>query len=134
MSEKTGTLHHIEIYVSNLTKTKLFWGELLESLSYTIYQKWDQGISWKLDKTYIVFVQTRRKYLDIPYNRCGTGLNHIAFHVNSKKQLDNLANSLERKGIKFLYNNKFRKEKTEDPYSIFFEDPDRIKVELVYSG
>ena len=81
-----------------------------------------------------MFVQTKEKYLDIPYHRCGTGLNHIAFHIESKDMIDTIALKLIEKGINLLYNDKFRKQEELGPYSIFFEDPDRMKIELVYSG
>lgn len=133
MTFKTGMIHHIEIYVSNLKKSIKFWKVLLESLNYVQFQKWSTGISWKLDNSYIVFVQTTEKYLSNSYNRCNTGLNHLAFHIDSKKFIDEMAEKLQIYGIDLLYNDKFRKSNSEEPYSIFFEDPDRIKVELVYS-
>ncbi len=61
-----GLLHHIEIYVSNLENTIKFWGWFLGELGYEIYQKWENGQSWKLEETYIVFVQADEKYLDMP--------------------------------------------------------------------
>ena len=60
-----GTLHHIEIYVSDLNRTILFWEWLLtEKFSYKVFQKWNSGISFIFEDTYIVFVQTEKKYLD----------------------------------------------------------------------
>ena len=65
-----GIIHHIEIYVSDLKKTILFWEWLLtKKFTYEIYQQWDSGISFKLGETYIVFVQTEKKYLSNSYNR-----------------------------------------------------------------
>jgi len=72
-----GALHHIEIYVKDLNKSKAFWGWLLNELGYNEYQNWEQGISYILEKTYIVFVQVEEKFLDIPYHRCRAGLNHL---------------------------------------------------------
>ena len=60
-------LHHVEIYVSNLKKSMEFWGWFLKQLGYKNFQKWSEGISWRKGKTYIVFVQTKKKYLDLPY-------------------------------------------------------------------
>lgn len=134
MANTEGLVHHIEIYVSDLQKSINFWKELLESLHYTKFQDWSEGKSWKRGETYIVFVQTEVKYLAFPYHRSHTGLNHLAFHVASKEALDHIAQNLYTKGFKILYDDKFRKEESTDPYSVFFEDPDRIKVELVLSG
>ena len=63
-----GKLHHIEIYVKDLEITKEFWGWLLGKLGYTEFQKWDSGISYKLDETYIVFVQAEKRLMILLQN------------------------------------------------------------------
>lgn len=131
MTTITGKLHHVEIYVSDLKKSTEFWSWFLGKLGYEIYSKWDSGISYILGETYIVFVQTEKKYLDEPYHRCRTGLNHLAFHAESKKHVDEITNELRKKGITILYEDKHPYAGGENYYAVFFEDPDRIKVELV---
>jgi catechol 2,3-dioxygenase-like lactoylglutathione lyase family enzyme len=124
-------LHHVEIYVSNLSKSVEFWGWLLPELGYERYQKWDSGISWKHQETYLVFVQAEERYLDVPYHRCRAGLNHLAFHGNSREHIDKITEALLDKGIQILYKDKHPYAGGKDYYAVFFEDPDRIKVELV---
>ncbi len=127
-----GIIHHIEIYVSDLKRTILFWEWLLtKKFTYEIFQKWDRGISFKLGETYIVFVQTEKKYLSNPYNRKNTGLNHLAFHCSSKEFVDTLTKELKEKNINILYADKHPYAGGENYYAVFFEDPDRIKVEVV---
>lgn len=127
-----GTIHHIEIYVSDLNRTIEFWEWLLtEKFSYKIFQKWDSGISFIFRDTYIVFVQTENKYLDNFYNRKNTGLNHLAFHCSSMEFVDTLTRELKEKNINILYTDKHPFAGGEDYYAVFFEDPDRIKVEVV---
>lgn len=126
-----GLVHHIEINVSDLQVSLLFWSWFLEKLGYAPYQEWDQGKSWKLGETYIVFVQTREKYLDIPYHCCRTGLNHLAFHAHSRQEVDEMTNALTDRGIHILYADRHPFAGGVDYYAVFFEDPDRIKVELV---
>ena len=127
-----GTLHHIEIYVSDLPKSKEFWNWLLlEELGYLVFQKWDAGISYKLHNTYLVLVQTEDDYLDIPYHRKRTGLNHLAFHAESKDQVDIVYEKLKNRGVNILYEDKHPYAGGKDYYAVFFEDPDRIKVEIV---
>ncbi len=127
-----GTLHHIEIYVSDLNRTILFWEWLLtEKFSYKVFQKWNSGISFIFEDTYIVFVQTEKKYLDNSYNRKNTGLNHLAFHCSSRAFVDTLTKELREKNIRILYAERHPFAGGEDYYAVFFEDPDRIKVEVV---
>jgi catechol 2,3-dioxygenase-like lactoylglutathione lyase family enzyme len=130
----TGLIHHIELYVSSLKKTKEFWGWLLEELGYKPYQDWDTGQSWKLGDTYIVFVQTEERFLDIPYHRCRVGLNHLAFHASSRVHVDYLTEQLKSRGVNMLYMDKHPYAGGKNYYAVFFEDPDRIKVELVASS
>ncbi|GAB0169376.1 VOC family protein [Lysinibacillus sp. CTST325] len=126
-----GLIHHIEIYVSDLKNSVSFWGWLLEELGYEPFQEWDRGQSWKIGETYIVFVQTDEQFMDIPYHRCRVGLNHLAFHTSSRQQVDDMTKKLKEKGIKILYTDKHPFAGGEEHYAVYFEDPDRIKVELV---
>ena len=98
---------------------------------YQQFQKWDSGISWKLGETYLVFVQTKEKYLDVPYHRCHTGLNHLAFHAKSKKHVDEVVEELKKRNINILYKDKHPHDENGHSYAVYFEDTDRIKVELV---
>ena len=126
-----GKLHHIEIYVSDLEKSCQFWDWLLKSLGYSLHQDWHEGRSWKLDDTYIVFVQVAAKYKDAGYNRRRIGLNHLAFHAGNKADLERLRTELQARGASFLYADKYPHAGGTDSTALFFEDPDRIKVELV---
>ncbi|WP_059170401.1 VOC family protein [Bacillus sp. FJAT-27445] len=126
-----GLLHHIELYVSELKKTIEFWGWFLEELGYDTYQSWEGGHSWKLGDTYIVFVQAEDQFLDTPYHRCRVGLNHLAFHGKSRQQIDDMTEKLKEKGVNILYADRHPFAGGPDYYAVFFEDPDRIKVELV---
>ncbi|MDF1508513.1 VOC family protein [Robertmurraya sp. DFI.2.37] len=127
----TGLLHHLEIYVSNLAKSKEFWSWLLEELGYRSFQKWDKGESWKLGDTYLVFVQAEERFLEPPYHRCRVGLNHLAFHADSRQHVDHLTKRLRERGVSILYPGQHPFAGGEDHYAVYFEDPDRIKVELV---
>lgn len=126
-----GLLHHVEIYVSDLKKSIEFWGWLLEELGYSPFQEWESGRSWKIEDTYIVFVQTEDRFLDVPYHRCRVGLNHLAFHADSRQQVDDITEKLKIGGISILYKNQHPFAGGHDYYAAYFEDPDRIKVELV---
>lgn len=128
-----GTLHHVEIYVSDLEVTKNFWSWLLIELGYKIRNEWEEGITYVLADTYLVFVQTEEKYKEPSYHRKRTGLNHLAFHVDDRKKVDELTEALRAKGRSILYEDRHPYAGGKDYYAVFFEDPDRIKVELVAS-
>jgi catechol 2,3-dioxygenase-like lactoylglutathione lyase family enzyme len=131
MTGKAGLIHHIEINVSNMERSSQFWGWFLNEIGYELFQKWDEGISWKLGDTYLVFVQTGDRYLSDSYHRCRVGLNHLAFHAESRQQVDTITAKLRSLGMRILYQDKHPYAGGEKHYAVFFEDPDRVKVELV---
>ncbi|MED4851640.1 VOC family protein [Caldifermentibacillus hisashii] len=126
-----GLLHHVEINVADLNRSIAFWGWFLEELGYTPFQEWENGKSWKLADTYLVFVQTEERFLDVSYHRSRVGLNHLAFYAESREHVDNITRKLKEKGIKILYEDRHPFAGGKEHYAVFFEDPDRIKVELV---
>ena len=133
MTDRAGVLHHIEIYVSDLDRSVEFWRWFLERLGYMPYQSWDKGRSWQLGSTYLVFVQTEVAYRDVAYHRKRTGLNHLAFHAESQAQVDEITEELRARDVRILYEDKHPYAGGPDHYAVYFEDPDRIKVELVGS-
>ncbi len=125
-----GALHHVELYVKDLAVSKEFWGWLLEKLGYEVFQEWNAGISYLLGDTYLVFVQAKEKHLDIPYHRCRAGLNHLAFHGESRAFVDEMTQALRERGVTILYEDRHPYAGGDDYYAVFFEDPDRMKVEI----
>lgn len=124
-------LHHVEMNVSNLKDSREFYGFLLPKLGYTLYQEWEKGFSYKYDATYLVFVQTEEKHGETAYHRGRTGLNHLAFHGESREQVDDLTKQLINRGITILYKDRHPYAGGSHYYAVFFEDPDRFKLEIV---
>lgn len=124
-------LHHVEINVTDLKKAIEFWGWFLSELNYEVYQKWDRGISWKFKTTYIVFVQTEEKFIDAGYHRSRAGLNHLAFYAESREHVDQMTAKLKERNLYILYQDRHPFAGGADHYAVFFEGPDRMKVELV---
>jgi len=127
---KIGLLHHVEIYVDDLQRSKDFWAWFLDKLGYEEYQVWAQGVSFKKDETYIVFVQAEERFRTPAYHRCHSGLNHLAFHAGSREMVDEITDELRTRGIKILYEDRHPFAAGEGAYAVFFEDPMRMKVEL----
>ena len=124
-------LHHLEMNVSDLERSIRFWDWFLKELGYEVFQKWERGMSWKHGETYLVFVQAEERFLDVPYHRCRVGLNHLAFHAKSKEQVLEMTKKLKSKGVPILYENRHPYAGGKNHVAVYFEDPDRIKVELV---
>ena len=125
---KDGSLEHLDIYVSDLARSGEFWGAFLTPLGYREFAKSPTGWSWTNDESTIFLLQAEPEYLDPPYHRKRVGMNHLAFAVSSKQQVDALATVLVGRRVPMLYGGPRAGRTT---YAVFFEDPDRIKIEVV---
>lgn len=123
------SLHHLEIYVSNLKQSHAFWSWFLNELGYEPYQSWEDGFSFKLNDFYLVFVQTESAFLNEGYHRKRIGLNHLAFHAPTRAEVDRMTQLIQTKGMTQLYPERHPDKNDSEYYALFFEDPDRIKVE-----
>lgn len=132
MSDEHGSLHHVELYVGDLERAVTFWGWLLGELGYEPYQEWDEGISWRGGGTYLAFVQAPE--VQGGFDRRHVGLNHVAFRVDNRSEVDRLAEALQGRGARLLYEDRHPYAGGPDHYAAFLEDPDGLKVELVAGG
>jgi len=131
------SLAHVEINVVDIQETKKFYDIFLTTLWRKISSISDSSIWYKApDKTHLFFVQVDKKHTDIYFHRKQVGLNHLAFRVESIIAVDEIAIYLASKNITLLYTDRSRNYADEygmeEYYAIFCEDPDRIKVEIVY--
>lgn len=110
-----------------------FWGWLLESFGYVLHQQWPEGRSWKKGETYLVFVQANEKHLQHGYHRSQVGLNHLAFHAITREEVDRYTEELRARNVNILYGDRHPHAGGNNTYAVYFEDPDRIKVEIVVS-
>lgn len=62
------------------------------------------------------------------------GLNHLAFHAESREQVDMMTEKLLERGYHVLYRDSHPYAGGGAHYAVYAEDPDRIKVELVAPG
>ena len=131
MSEQVGQLHHVNIKVSDLKRSADFWGWFLGKMGWELYDSWPKGVSYKLGSTYLDFVQVDEKFQDQSYHRDQIGLNHLAFHAHSRVHVNEITEALKEKGVTILYLDEHPFAGGPEYYAVYFEDPNRIKVELV---
>ena len=98
----TGMLHHVELWVPDLPRAVAGWSWLLDELGYVPFQSWSDGRSWRLGPTYLVFEQSPALSAD-KHDRRRPGLNHLAFHVESRAMVDALAEQAPRHGWTLLF-------------------------------
>jgi catechol 2,3-dioxygenase-like lactoylglutathione lyase family enzyme len=125
-----GSLHHVEIWVPDLDRAVVSFGWLLDALGYTLFQSWDNGRSWQLGDTYLVFERSPALTTD-RHDRCRPGLNHLAFHVTDRDTVESLASQASEHGWRLMFPDRHPHAGGEQHYAAYLENIDGFEVELV---
>ncbi|MEU1619804.1 VOC family protein [Streptomyces sp. NPDC005722] len=129
----TGVLHHVELWVPDLERADAEWGWLLGELGYVPHQRWEAGRSWRLGATYIV-VERSPDLVDRfegRHERRAPGLNHLAFHVAGRTELDALVARSPLHGWTLMFPALHPYAGGERHYAAYLENTDGFEVELV---
>lgn len=125
-------LHHVELYVSELERSTAFWTPFMTLLGYQ-EERWSRGVNYLAgeDDPYVCLVQAPDEHLAAGYHRKRVGLNHLAFRARSREHVDAVREWVRAAGHPLLYDDRYPYATAPDYYAVFFEDPDRIKLEVV---
>ena len=129
------TIGHIGINLSNSEESFQLWKDLFAYLGFSITDEGDHFDAGD-GHSYLCVSTAKGEHTGAGFHRKQTGLNHIAFNVASADEVDDFVSGfLVPRGIEPLYGGaKSYTEYTEHYYAAYFEDPDRIKVEISYEG
>ncbi len=126
----TGAIHHVELWVPNLDKAITSWGWLLTALGYRMFQDWPGGRSWQAGHSYIVVEQSPARTAS-RHDRCRPGLNHLAFHVETRELVDGLTREAQLHGWKLMFADQHPFAGGAQHYAAYLENSDGYEVELV---
>ncbi len=127
---RIGLLHHLELWVPDLSTARPRWQWLLGSLGYEQFQSWDNGVSYRLGPTYIVLEQSPA-LIEGAHERRRAGLNHLAFHAGSRADLDQLLRDARGQGWNLMFQDRHPFAGGPNNYAAYLEDDDGYEVELV---
>jgi catechol 2,3-dioxygenase-like lactoylglutathione lyase family enzyme len=125
-----GTLHHLELWVPDLSRAEHTWGWLLGALGYELYQQWPEGCSFRTGDMYIVLEQSQARSA-FRHDRCRPGLNHLAFHVSDRTTVDRMVGEALLHGWRLMFADRHPYAGGEEHYAAYLEDSDGYEVELV---
>ena len=129
---KITKLSHLEINVSNYRESIIFYDLILVSLGWERLVTSADHTSYSDGTLKIILCPVEERFLKDGFHRKRIGLNHLALYAQTKEIVDQFYKKiLVKNNIPVLY------EKcptgNNDYYSVLFEDPDRIKLEVVYA-
>jgi catechol 2,3-dioxygenase-like lactoylglutathione lyase family enzyme len=128
-------IHHFEYNVSDLKKSRKFYDRFLAPLGWRRFMTHADVVGYTDGLVKLFLVQVERRFAARKFHRKQIGLNHIAFRVGSKSKVDDFYAFLKKNKAAVLYGGPkdYSAEYAKGYYAVFFEDPDRIKLEVVFA-
>jgi len=133
-----GQFYHVEVNVSSFDKSAKFYDGFLGWLGYVRIYSHKIAAGWGIKgaelATNFWIIQGHDEYVKNGFHRKRVGVNHIAFHADSRETVDRFYKEhLLPNKVPVLYGGpKEYPEYSTGYYSVYFEDPDRIKLELAH--
>jgi len=127
-------LYHVQVNVRDAAVSLPFYKDLLGYLGYRVIHDGPGIAAFSDGASDLWLIETERGHAERGFHRKGTGLNHLAFGVGARADVDRFCDEfLAPRRIAALYGTP--REFTEyrpGYYAVFFEDPDRLKLEVVH--
>jgi catechol 2,3-dioxygenase-like lactoylglutathione lyase family enzyme len=126
-------LQHLQVNVSNREACFAFYRDLFAYFEYQAIEA-DENLLGFTDGSLVFWlVESEPRFAERGFHRRAPGLNHIAFRVDGRDEVDRFtAEFLQARGVVPLYESpKEMLEYGGGYYAVYFEDPDRIKLEVM---
>jgi catechol 2,3-dioxygenase-like lactoylglutathione lyase family enzyme len=128
----TTGLHHLEIWVDDVTVAARSFGWLFERLGWTLFQVWEHGRSWQApgEGPYVV-LESSPELRRGPYDRRRSGLNHLALAVPARWMVDRIVVEAPSYGWRLLFADRHPYAGGSNHYAAYLENDEGFEVEVV---
>ena len=128
------SVYHVQLNVADAAVSLPFYRALLGYLDYLVMIDGADLLGMSNGSTDFWIAQTDGRHTDQRFHRKAPGLNHVAFRVTRRDDVDRfVAEFLAGRGIVALYGGpREYPEYRPGYYAVFFEDPDRLKLEVMH--
>ncbi|MCB1877890.1 MAG: VOC family protein [Chromatiales bacterium] len=126
-------INHLDLSVSDLTRSTEFYASLLGSLGYRrVENDADGGPNWVLRAEGVLSsIGLHPASESTRHTGQSPGLHHLAFHAESREQVDELYSLLLASAMRIL-DPPAEYDYSPGYYAVFFADPDGMKLEMVH--
>ena len=131
-----GQMHHLDLTVSDLARSKPFYGLVLGFLGHRCVKDTDEVVVWDLTlPDGVCGIAIRPAERQRAHDRYTVGLHHFAWNADSRQDVDRLHRLLKQNGVTILDAPAEYPQYGAGYYAVFFADPDGLKLEYVhYTG
>ena len=128
------SVYHLQINVSDARRAFPFYLAFFNSLGYRLVEEGPEHLGFSNGTTDFWIIQSEKAHTRRKFHRKAPGLNHVSFGGFSPAEVRKFArNFLKKRKVKTLYGSpRYFPEYHKDYYAVYFEGPDRLKLELTY--
>ena len=128
-----GQMHHLDLTVSDLGRSKPFYDLVLGFLGYRCVKSTDDIVVWDVGfPGGVAGIAIRRAHRRREHDRYTVGLHHFAWSADSRQDVDRLHARLAEAGVTILDVPAEYPQYGAGYYAVFFADPDGMKLEYVH--
>lgn len=127
-------LYHVQVNVSKAERSFPFYSALLTYFEFRCVHEDARSLGFSNGSADLWLIEAEARHTGFGFHRKRTGLNHLAWRVDSRGAVQRFAREfLERRGLPTLYQTPREfPEYAPGYYAVFFEDPDRLKLEVAH--
>ena len=122
---------HLVVSVSDLARSKEFYGKVLGFLGFRVLDEYPSMIGWTNAKTRVWISQADGDGRAHKHRKGEVGFHHYAFELRSRADVEALDGFLRREGFPIADP---ADEYYDDYYAVFFRDPDGMRFEGMKYG
>ena len=128
-----GQMHHVDLTVSDLGRSKPFYELVLGFLGYHCVKSTDIIVVWDLTlPDGVCGIAIRAAERRHEHDRYTPGLHHFAWNADSRQDVDRLHERLVAAGVTILDVPAEYPQYGTGYYAVFFADPDGLKLEYCH--
>ncbi len=135
-NDRTGTINHLRLTVSDVRRAKEFYHPVMQRLGYLLVEESATRLAWAswaphATLQWLIMSASDPNSPNKMHDRYSPGLHHLAWNVQSRTQVDEFHRFLVDRAVPIL-----------DPpaeydyepgyYAVFFSDPDGLKLEVMH--
>lgn len=124
-------LHHVEVWVADLSAARTEWGWLFTAIGFERTAQWAEGETWAAGDGAYVTLTTSPNVSGPVHDRRAPGVNHLAFRAGSRSRVDAVMAAASAHGWHPLYQERYPFAGGPSHYAGWVENSAGFKAELV---
>jgi catechol 2,3-dioxygenase-like lactoylglutathione lyase family enzyme len=124
-------VHHVEIWVPDLSRAQESWGWVLNRLGWKDGDGWPGGMTWIAPDGSYVVVEQSPAMSSAEHDRMRPGMNHLALNATDRAEVDGIVAEAPKHGWTLMFADRHPYAGGPQHYAAFLHNTDGYELEIV---